>query len=283
VYEARKQRVPPLLDDKILTAWNGLMIAAMAEGYRVLRDVRYLESARRAADFLLSRLRSGDGGLLRTYRAGKAHIPGFLEDYAFLADGLVTLYEASGEMRWLEAALDFGERIVRDFAEAEGGFFQTSISHEALIARTREGHDGAIPSANAVAARALSRLARHFDRPSLETRAVSALTAYGSLVARAPRAFATTLSVADFLLSGPTEIALVGPPGRDDTEALARALSGHFLPHRIVSLVDPSASGARTPLGRDKELVGGKAAAFVCRNFTCEAPVTSPEELDRAL
>jgi hypothetical protein len=282
VYEARKQRVPPLLDDKVLTAWNGLMIAAMAEGHRVLRDTRYLESARRAASFALERLRTSDGALLRTYRAGTAHISGFLEDYAFLADGLVTLYEAGGEFRHLESALELGERIVRDFGEAEGGFFLTSSTHEALIARTREGHDGAIPNANAVAARALVRLARHFDRQDLEARAVSALTAYGALVARAPRAFATTLAVADFLLSGATEIALVGPPGRDDTEALARALAAHFLPHRVVSPIHPD-DQPRTPLGRDKPLVSGKAAVYVCRNFTCEAPVTTPEALERAL
>jgi uncharacterized protein YyaL (SSP411 family) len=282
VYEARRSRVPPLLDDKVLCAWNGLMLGAMAEGYRVLREARYLRSALRAADFLLSRLRTADGGLLRTYRAGKAHVPAFLEDYAFLADGLVTLYEAGGELRFLTAALELSQRIVANFGDEDGGFYLTSGGHEQLIARVREGHDGAIPNANAVAARALVRLSRHFDRPELEARAVSALTAYGSLIERAPRAFASSLSVADFLLDGPTELALVGPPGRDDTEALARTIAAEFLPNRIVSPVDPAAS-ERSPLGRDKGLVDGKAAVYVCRSFSCQAPVTSPQALERAL
>jgi uncharacterized protein YyaL (SSP411 family) len=282
VYEARRLRVPPLLDDKVLCAWNGLMIGAMAEGYRVLRDARYLESATRAAEFLLSTLRTAGGALLRSYRAGRAHVPAFLEDYAFLADGLIALYEAGGETRFLQTALSLGERIVAEFGDESGGFFLTSAGHEQLIARVREGHDGALPNANAVAARALVRLSRHFDRPELEARAVSALAAHGALIERAPRAFATSLCVLDFLLEGPTEIALVGKPGSDDTEALARALVAEYLPNRIVSPIDP-AIPERPPLGRGKDLVAGQAAVYICRNFACEAPVTSPDALQRAL
>jgi len=282
VYEARKERVPPLLDDKVLTAWNGLMISAMAEGHRVLRDERYLESALRAARFVLERLRTADGSLLRTYRAGKAHLAAYLEDYAFLSDALITLYETSGKLELLNAALALGERIVRDFGDETGGFYQTAAGHEALIARTREGHDGAIPSANSIAARALVRLARHFDRPELEKRAIDALTAHGAFMSRAPRAFPSALSVSDFLLEGPVELAVVGPPGRDDTEALHRAIAARFLPNRVLSPVDPN-DAERSPLGRDKSLVGGRAAAYVCRNFACEAPVTEPLELAKSL
>ncbi|MFO7179270.1 MAG: thioredoxin domain-containing protein [Pseudomonadota bacterium] len=283
VYAARSHRVPPLLDDKIITAWNGLMIAAMAEGHRVLRDARYLESAERAASYLSEHLRDADGRLLRTARAGRASIPGFLEDYAYLADGLITLYEASGNERWLSWALDLAERIVRDFGEGDGGFYATSSAHERLITRVREGHDGALPAANAVAARALVRLARHFERSDLEARAVSALHAYGQLVIRAPRAFPTTLLVLDFLLRGPIEIALVGHPGKPDTEALAAALARHFLPNRILAPVDPSRSAEGPPLARGKGLVNGKAAVYVCRNFVCGRPITEPEELEGAI
>ncbi|HLV64162.1 MAG TPA: thioredoxin domain-containing protein [Polyangiaceae bacterium] len=283
VYAARSQRVPPLLDDKVLTAWNGLMIGAMAEGYRVLRDPRYLESAERAARFVRERLRDSDGGLLRTARGGRAAIPGFLEDYAYFADGLVTLYEAGGDETWLALALELAERIVRDFGEPDGGFYATSEAHERLITRLREGHDGALPAANAVAARALVRLSKHFERPDLEARAASALNAYGQLVARAPRAFPSTLMVLDFLLAGPVELALVGPPGRADTEALATTIARHFLPSRILAPVDPSRPGERPPLARGKELVNGSAAVYICRNFACERPITSADELDRAL
>jgi uncharacterized protein len=278
VYEARKQRVPPLLDDKVLTAWNGLMISAMAEGHRVLRDERYLDSALRAARFVLERLRTADGALLRTYRAGKAHLAAYLEDYAFFSDALITLYETSGKLEFLNTALELGERIVRDFGDEAGGFYQTAIGHESLIARTREGHDGAIPSANSIAARALVRLARHFDRPELEKRAVDALVAHGAFLGRAPRAFPSALSVSDWLLEGPVEIAVVGPRGREDTEALQRAIAATFLPNRVLSPVDP-ADSERSLLGRDKGLHEGRAAAYVCRNFACEAPVTEPSAL----
>src|SRR5438445_638126 len=167
LYEARKRRVPPGLDDKVLTAWNGLMISALAEGFRALGDQRYLEAARRAADFLLGALRRPDGGLLRTWRRGRAHLDAYLEDYAFFAEALVDLYEAGGAPKYLEEAASLADRIRKDFAAEEGGFFSTGRGHESLIVRPREGHDGAIPSANAAAAMALARLSYHLDRPDL--------------------------------------------------------------------------------------------------------------------
>ena len=174
--------MPPLLDDKVIAAWNGLMIGAMAEGFRVLRDRRYLESAERAAGFVWSTLRRPDGGLYRTARHGRAHLDACLEDYAYLADAFVTLYEAGGALAWLDRALELGERILSDFSDGAdpGGFFATARGHEKLVARPREGHDGAVPNANAVAARALARLARHFDRAELAERAAAALDAFGA-------------------------------------------------------------------------------------------------------
>jgi len=296
VYEARKRRVPPGLDDKVLTAWNGLMIGAMAEGHRVLGDPRYLAGAARAADFMLGSLRRPDGGLFRTYRAGKAHLPAYLEDYAFLAEGLVDLYEAGGDVRCLAEATRLAERILGDFGdEGRGGFYDTAVGHEALILRHREGADGAIPSANAVAASVLARLSCHLDRPDFREASVRAVSAYGRRIAEHPRAFCKSLAVADFLLEGPVELALIGTPGDEGYEALRREVGRRYLPNRIVAHHDPAANRIvghhdpsssppdDLPLLRGKTLVGGKAALYVCRNFACRAPLTEPADIEQAL
>jgi uncharacterized protein YyaL (SSP411 family) len=284
LYEARAKRVPPLLDDKVIAAWNGLMIGAMAEGFRVLRERRYLASAERAAAYVFGTLRRPDGGLFRTARHGRAHLDACLEDYAYLADAFVTLYEAGAPLVWLERALELAERIVADFADGPGAFFATARGHERLVARPREGHDGALPNANAVAARALARLARHFDRAELAARAEAVLDAFGAMVARAPRAFATALVALDFVREAPVELVVVGRSGAPDREALEAALAERYLPRRIVGHVDPDAKArGGLPLLDGKALSGGRAALYVCRNYACERPVTDPLEIERAL
>jgi hypothetical protein len=266
VYAARERRVKPGLDDKILTSWNGLMIGALAEGYRVLGDVRYLKAAERAADFVLGTLSREDGGLLRTYRAGKAHLDAYLEDYAYLSEGLLDLYEAGGEVRWLREAERTLERTLTDFLDDETGA-------------------GATPSANAVAAQALARISYHLDRPDLRHAAVRALKAFGSLIARYPRGFAKSLCAVDFMLEGPVELAFVGSAGSADLEALQREVAGHYLPNRIQAVLDPdSPAGAEElPLLAGKTLVDGKAALYVCHDFACQAPVTESEDIGSQL
>jgi uncharacterized protein YyaL (SSP411 family)/aryl-alcohol dehydrogenase-like predicted oxidoreductase len=279
VYAARERRVKPGLDDKILTSWNGLMIGALAEGYRVLGDVRYLEAAERAAEFVLGTLSREDGGLLRTYRAGKAHLDAYLEDYAYLSEGLLDLYEAGGAVRWLRQAERVLERTLADFMDDEtGALYNTARDHERLIMRYQDGSDGATPSANAVAAHALARISYHLDRPDLRHAAVRALKAFGSLVARYPRGFAKSLCAVDFMLEGPVELALVGRAGSEDLVALQREVAGHYLPNRIQALLDPdSPAGADgLPLLAGKTPVDGKAALYVCRDFACQAPVAEP-------
>jgi uncharacterized protein YyaL (SSP411 family) len=282
LYLARKERVPPLLDDKVITAWNGLMIAAMAKGKRVLGEPRYLESAERAARFALTTLRRPDGGLFRTARRGRAHIPAYLEDYAYLADALVSLYEAGGSAEFLREAATLVERLIRDFGDADGAFFATAKDHELLVARPREGHDGAIPNANAVAARVLGRLGRHLERPELTSRARAAIEAHGALVARAPRAFATSLAVIDFLEANPAELVIVGAPGAPDRIALELAVARHYLPNHLIGHADPN-HPSDLPLLAGKTLVGGRAALYVCENFACQAPLTDPAAVDAAL
>jgi len=296
LYEARKRRIPPGLDDKVLTSWNGLMIGAMAEGHRVLRDPRYLSAAVRAADFLLTTLRRPDGGLLRTYRAGKAHLGAYLEDYAYLAEGLVDLYEAGGDVRYLREARYLAERILADFGdEAGGGFYDTAKGHEALILRHREGADGAVPNANAVAAFVLARMSFHLDRSDFRDAAVAAISAYGRMIQEHPRAFCKSLAVADLLTEGPVELALIGTPGEAGYEELAREIGQRYLPNRIMAHHEPlpnrivahhdpaSGEAPELPLLGGKGLVGGRAALYVCRNFACRAPVTDPADVGRAL
>ena len=283
MYQARRRRVAPALDDKVLTSWNGLMIGALAEGFRILGERRYLEAAQRAADFLLRSLRTSDGRLLRTYRGGQAHIPAFLEDYAFLAEGLLDLYEAGGPERCLGEAEALASRIRSDFAAAEGGFYSTAADHETLILRHREGHDGATPGANATAAQVLVRLSHHLDRADLRDQAVGALRAWGKAIARQPRAFAKSLLAVDLLLEGPIELAFVGPEGRPDFEALRREAGRHFLPNRVIAHHDPQAGASPHPLLAGKGLVDGQAALYVCRNYACQKPITAPAEVQAAL
>ena len=286
LYAAREKRVKPGLDDKVLTGWNGLMIGAMAEGGRVLRDRRYLQAAERAAEFVLETLSREDGGLLRTYRAGKAHLNAYMEDYAYLAEGLLDLYEAGGRIRWLRETERLLQRALAEFLdEGSGAFYSTAREHEELLMRYRDGGDGATPAPNATAAHTLARLSHHLDRPDMRHAAIRAIKAYGSMISRYPRGFAKSLCVADFLLTGPVELAFVGPRGSRDLESLLTETAKRFLPNRIVGLLDPSqAAGAEElPLLRGKTTVDGKAALYVCRDFACRAPVTEPAEVAEQL
>jgi uncharacterized protein len=284
VYDARRQRVPPGLDDKILTAWNGMMISAMAEGARVLGDTTYLEAGEEAADFLLRTMRRPDNGLYRTYRVGKAHLNACLDDYACLAEGLIDLYEAGAHEGYLDEAVRLAERIIADFSDAEhGGFFTTAKDHESLIVRSREGPDGATPSGNAVAAMVLARLSFHYARDEFRTAATNAIRTYGRQIARYPRAFAKSLSVVDLLLHGPLELALVGTQGDAHYEALRAEVNRHYLPNRIMAHYDPQGPDPRHPLTSGKGLVNGQAALYVCRNFACQTPILEPSAVAPAL
>jgi uncharacterized protein YyaL (SSP411 family) len=283
LYEARSERVPPLLDDKVLVAWNGLMIDAFSVAARVFPERGYAESASRAATFLLSRLRRPDGGLWRTYRAGKAHIAAYLEDYAYLARGLVSLYEVSGEQSFLEQAASLAERMLEDFSDTSGGpFYQTANVHETLIARVRDGHDGALPNPNAIAAHVLTRLARHLGRPAWEARARQALRGYAQSIARLPRAFGSSLNALDFISEASLELVLVGEPGVAGYDDLAAEIAKRYAPNRIEARLAPGQSSS-LPLPQGKTAVNGLATLYICRNYACAAPVTSAADAERLL
>ncbi|MDB4976184.1 MAG: hypothetical protein JWN48_4525 [Myxococcaceae bacterium] len=283
VYEARQLRVPPLLDDKILVSWNALLIGALAEAARVFAEPRYRLAAERAADDLLTRFVRPDGGLYRTARGPKVHLDAYLEDYAFLGVALIELYESGASESYLERALALAERMRADFGDDEGGFFHTARDHEPLIARSRDAQDGAAPNASASAAELCARLSYHFDRSDLRELAARTVERSGALIPRSPRAFASTLAVADFLTRGPVEVALIGPAGQPETAALARAIAQVYLPNRILAHQPDPTAGSALPLLSGKTLLRGRPAAYVCRDFACESPSSEPDELVRAL
>jgi uncharacterized protein len=239
----------------------------------------------------LSALERPDGGLYRTWRAGKARLHGYLEDYAFLADALVSLYEAAGWVadasdpgEFLLAAQTLAERMLRDFAAEDGAFYATAHQHEALIVRHREGHDGAIPNANAVAAGALFRIARHMDRAEWRDLAIRALEAHGATMQRAPRAFAASWLALERCRERPVEVVAVGKPGSPELTALLAEVARAFLPDATFAMRWPGHwSSLDTPLLRGKELVAGAPALYVCRNFECLRPITDAAQVLQAL
>ncbi|MEN9577882.1 MAG: hypothetical protein RJA70_891 [Pseudomonadota bacterium] len=276
VLAARRARIAPLTDDKILVSWNGLMIGAMAEASRVFAEPRYLESAERAARFITERMTDGDGRLLRAARAGRAHLGAYLEDYAFLSDALIDLYEASGQAAHLSRAKHLAEVLLRDFSdETSGAFFATSATSEELVVRTRDGNDGALPNAGAIAARALWRLSLHTGEASLAETARSALRAYGQRIERMPRAYMTALNVVDQMLHGAVELVFAG--GFDACHALRRAVASEYLPQRVISF------GPDHPLAKGKPSVQASPTLYICRNQTCEAPLTDPASVPARL
>jgi aryl-alcohol dehydrogenase-like predicted oxidoreductase len=283
LYEARRQRVSPGLDDKVITAWNGMMLSAMAEAARVFGHTGYLECAQRTADFLLRSHAKPDGRLLRTSRGDRAHLDAYLEDYAYLAEGLVDLYEAGSSESYLQAAGRLAGYLISDFMDQEqGGFFTTARHHESLILRHRDGMDGATPSANAVAASALARLSFHFDREDWRRAAIAAIRAYGRQLSRYPRAFAKSLAVVDFLTEGPVELAIVGEESHVNVRAFREAVARCYLPNRVVATGFPGQPSS-LPLIKDRPAVSGKPTLYICRNYTCRQPITDPRSVEEAL
>ena len=290
LFRARAARPRPHLDDKVLTAWNGLMISALARGHQVLGEARYLESARRAAEFVWARLYDeASATLRRRWRDGEAAVPGGLADYAFLAQGLLDLYEAGFDARDLERALALTDRQVALFwDEAHGGFFDTVAgADERLFVRTKEAHDGAEPAGNSVAVLNLARLARMTGRRDLENKARRTLDLFAAHVARSPLALPQMWVAAGFLAGRPLQVVIAGCPGAADTRALLVELRAPFLPDKVVLLADGGEGQAwlaeRHGFLRSVGPLDGRAAAYVCEDFVCKLPTDSPRRLAELL
>jgi len=277
LYELRSKRVWPGLDDKVLTAWNGLMLAALADAGGALGRADYLEAATANAEFIHGNMRQSSGRLLRTWKAGsEAKYNAYLEDYAFLAEGLLTLYEATFEARWLEWAQELATWMCRHFVdERQGGFFDTSDDHERLIHRPKDLQDNATPSGNAVAADVLLKLGLLDGDDGYRTLAEQSVATMTKLMSQYPSGFGEWLKVATFMLSKPYEIALIG--AHEELGPLLGVIRGAYRPFQVVAAGDEAE--AVVPLLRDRPKVGGKGTAYVCQNFVCRAPITDPEEL----
>jgi uncharacterized protein YyaL (SSP411 family) len=280
--ERRAERVWPSLDDKRLCSWNALMIAALAEAGAVLGRDDHVDAARRCAEFVWTQMRSGDGRLRRSWKDGEARLGAYLEDYAYLLEGLLTLYEATFEVRWFDAARQTADLMIELFADSEhGGFFTTARDHERLIARRKDVDDHPIPSGNSSAAYGLLRLAALTGEREYERHAVGVFRLLHQAGARHPHALAHLLRAMDFHFASVKEVALAAPAGGNGLGELAAVVRSNFRPY--VVLAGGLEGTERPELMRERSAVDGKASAYVCENFACQRPVTRPEELAAAL
>jgi uncharacterized protein YyaL (SSP411 family) len=285
LFEIREQRIKPGRDEKVLTAWNGLMLTSFAEASAILNRADYGEVARANASFLLTELQR-DGLLLRTYKEGSAKLNGYLEDYACLIDGLVSLYEATGELNWIEGAIKLAGTMIDQFWDDEsGGFFFTGKTHEKLIVRSKEWLDNATPSGNSTAAMVLLRLSALTANDDYRRRATTILRLIADQVRRYPSAFGCALQALDFYLSSPFEIAIVGKPSDERFVEMTRAVWDTYLPNRVIAPLakDFARAPEVVPLLANRNDPGHSAVAYVCRSHTCEAPANSADELRNQL
>ncbi len=285
LFAARSARPRPNLDDKILTAWNGLAISALARASEVLGDPRYVEAATAAAAFVKSRLTSPETRiLLRRYREGEGAIEGFLEDHAFLIQGLLDLYEASFDVAHLAWAIELQEKQDELFSDtASGGYFSTSGRDDSVILRLRDDYDGAEPAGNSVAAMNLLRLAEMTGRTAWLEKAEAIFSLYSSRLQAHPEAMPQMLAALEFAFTGGKQIVIAGSPRADDTRALLQVVRENFIPNRVLLLADGARSQEHlaefSPRVAGFAPVAGHAAAYVCQDFVCKLPVTNPRDL----
>jgi uncharacterized protein YyaL (SSP411 family) len=276
LFLAREQRVKPGRDEKVLTAWNGLMLAAFAEAARVLKRDDYRQAAVRNAEFVLGQMRTPQGRLWRTWKdSSGARLNGYLEDYTHYAEGLLALYQTTFDPRWFVAARELMDTVSAHYGADDGTFYDTSDDHETLITRPRDLQDNATPSGNSMAATVLLKLAAYMGEGRYLDRAESALRALQDSLAKYPTAFGQWLSAFEFALGPMREVALVGDPAQPDMQALLDVVWGAhaYRPRQVVALKQ-SGQDTPIPLLEGRELLNGKATAYVCSHFTCQMPAT---------
>lgn len=288
LFAVRRQRIHPLKDDKILTSWNGLMIAALAKGYQTFREPRLLQAAARAADFVLKALRRDSGRLLRRYRQGDAAHTGFADDYAYLVWGLIELYESTFELRYLEEALRLQQLMLDLFwDDKDGGFFFTAHDSEQLFIRDKEIYDGALPSSNSVAALNLLRLARMTGNTIWEEQVERLFRTFYHVVSDYPSAYTHFLHAVDFALGPSKEIVVAGDLGQEPTRKMVEVLQSTFLPNRVLLHAASGADGEKlaklAPFVEDLRFSGGQPVVYLCEDHACRNPIRSVDELKQVL
>jgi len=285
LFEARERRVKPGRDEKILTAWNGMMLAAFAEAARVLNRADYGEVATRNAEFILSTMMK-DGRLFRTWKAepGQARLMGYLEDYAFYADGLLALYQTTFNPRWFQQARALMDVVLKHFAdEQNGGFFDTADDHEQLVTRPKSLQDNATPCGNSIAVRTLLTLAAYTGQAKYQEPATKALAALQGPMTQYPGAFTYWLGSLEFALSQPKEVAIIGSPEHDDTQRMLQTLQEPYRPNQVVAVTTENSTAGHPELVEGRPQKDGQATAYVCQQFTCKQPVTTATELEELL
>jgi len=288
LFAIRDERTHPLKDDKVLTSWNGLMIAALSNGYKAFGCQSYIDAAKRAASFILLRLRDGNGRLLRRYRQGDVAYSGYLDDYAFMVWGLIELYEASFELSYLEEAIAINRAMIDLFwDDANGGFFFTGRGNEELIARNKEIYDGALPSGNSVAALNLMRLARMTGNTDLERRADQLAKAFSQDVAAYPMGYSQFLSALDFMVGPSLELVIAGGADLQTTMDMVRVVHTMFLPNKVLLLRPQGDKGRRlsevSPYAKELNPINGRSTVFICEQYTCKTPITKISDLEEVL
>jgi uncharacterized protein YyaL (SSP411 family) len=279
--DVRSRRVRPAIDDKVITAWNGLALSAWCTAARALNRPGDLTTAQELADFLLTALRPA-GRLKRTFRLGQARHPAGLDDHAALGEGLLDLYQVDFDSRWLRAAIDQAETIVRDFADPNGGFFDAGTHPRGLPIRPKFVQDTPIPSGNSLAASLLLRLEAITGQEKYRQAALPAVIAMQATAVRYPTAFSGWLANLGLAAEPLPQLAIVGDAATEAFHTLAREAHSRFLPRLVLAGGDPEAESS-PPLLRGRTLLGGQPAAYLCRGFVCDKPTASPDEMRRQL
>ncbi|RJQ52720.1 MAG: thioredoxin domain-containing protein [Actinobacteria bacterium] len=288
LFAAREGRPRPAIDDKVLTDWNGLAIAAFAKATQAFGDDHFAVAAGEAADFLLGHMRTPEGRLLHRYREGEAAVPGQLDDYAFFTWGLIELYEATFDVEYLEVALELTAQLIEHFWDGSaGGFYLTADDAEPLPARQKEAYDGALPSGNSVAMLNMLRLGRITGRADLEKRADGVGRAFSEDVDHSPVGYTQLLIALDFVLSRPTEVVVAGSSYDPVTRRMLAEATRPFEPARIVLLrptEEPESDILRVaPFTADHAAIGGKPTAYVCHRYRCQSPSNDPDQFAKLL
>ena len=285
LFDVREKRIKPARDEKIITAWNGLMLAAFAEAGRVLDRPDYTDTATRNAAFILATMMQ-DGRLFRTWKAdiGQAKLMGYLEDYAFYADGLLALYQTTFDPRWFQRAKALMNVVIEQFSDKEGGgFFDTADDHEQLVTRPKSLQDNAIPSGNSMAVRTLLLLAAYTGQAHYETPAIEALASLQQPMAQYPAAFTHWLGALELAQACPLEIAIIGQLEQETTNNMLETLQAPYRPNQVIAVASENETAGHPELVENRPSQNGQTTAYVCQNFTCKNPVTSVEALETLL